>query len=67
MKRIRLLLAVFAAMVGLSVNAQLTNGTVYWLQDVSTGEFLSQGANWGTQATVQGVGGIGFEAVFVSE
>lgn len=67
MKKLRLCLAAFAAMVGLSASAQLTDGTVYWLQDAATGQFISQGANWGTQATVQDVGGVGFEAVYVSD
>lgn len=47
--------------------AQLEDGTVYWIQDVATGQFISQGANWGTQATVQEVGGLGLQAVYVSE
>ena len=67
MKKIKLFLAAVAAMVGLSVNAQLTDGTVYWLQDTNTKQFISQGANWGTQATVQEVGGLGLQAVYVSE
>lgn len=67
MKHLRLFFAALAAMVGLSAYAQLQNGTVYWIQDAATGQFLSQGANWGTQATVQDVGGVGFEAAYVSE
>lgn len=67
MKKLKLFLAAMAAMVGLSANAQLTNGTVYWIQDTGSGQFISQGGNWGTQATVQDVGGIGFEAVYVSD
>ena len=67
MKKLKLFLAAMAAMVGLSAQAQLTDGTVYWIQDAATGQFISQGANWGTQATVQDVGGIGFEAVKVSD
>lgn len=63
----KLLLAAFAAIVTLCAQAQLTNGTVYWIQDAATGQFISQGANWGTQATVQEVGGLGFEAVYVSD
>ena len=51
----------------LGLRAQLTNGTVYWIQDTSTGQFISQGGDWGTQATVQDVGGIGFEAAYVSD
>ena len=53
MKHLRLFFAAIAAMVGLNASAQLENGTVYWIQDTATGQFLSQGANWGTQATVQ--------------
>lgn len=67
MKLKKLLIAAFAAMISLSVNAQLTDGTVYWIQDVGTGQFISQGANWGTQATVQEVGGLGFQVVYVSD
>lgn len=67
MRKLKLLLAAFAAMVSLGASAQLENGTVYWIQDVATNQFLSQGANWGTQATVQDVGGVGFEAVYVSD
>ena len=67
MKKFKLFLAALAAMVGLSANAQLTDGTVYWIQDTGTGQFISQGGNWGTQATVQDVGGVGFEAVYVSD
>ncbi|MBR4242277.1 MAG: hypothetical protein IKR98_00030 [Bacteroidaceae bacterium] len=62
MKR-KLLLAAFAAMVTMGVNAQLTNGTVYWLQDTGTGQFLSQGDAWSTKAVMKDVGGLGFEAV----
>ena len=67
MKRIKLLFAALAAMVSLGVQAQLTDGTVYWIQDAGTGQFISQGANWGTQATVQEVGGLGWQAVYVSD
>nr|MCR4958668.1 hypothetical protein [Prevotella sp.] len=67
MKKLKLLLIAAAAMLGLNASAQLTNGTVYWIQDAATGEFISQGANWGTQATVQDVGGVGFEAVYAAE
>ena len=52
---------------GLGAKAQLTDGTVYWIQDASTGQFLSQGNDWGTQATVKDVGGLGFEVVYVSD
>lgn len=67
MKKLRLCLAAFAAMVGLSASAQLTNGTVYWIQDAATGQFISGGANWGTRAVVKDVGGLGFEATAISE
>ena len=67
MKKLKLLFAAFAAMVSMGTSAQLTDGTVYWLQDASTGQFLSQGGNWGTQATLQDVGGVGFEAKYVSD
>ncbi|MBR4388142.1 MAG: hypothetical protein IKT00_03060 [Prevotella sp.] len=67
MKKLRLCLAAFAAMVGLSASAQLTDGTVYWLQDAATGQFISGGANWGTRAVVKDVGGLGFEATAISE
>ena len=67
MRKLKLLLAACAAMFSLGAIAQLTDGTVYWIQDASTGEFISQGAGWGTRATVQDVGGLGFEAVYVSE
>jgi len=45
----------------------LVSGTVYWIQDVSTGQFISQGDNWSTRAVAQDVGGLGFEAVYVSD
>ena len=54
-------------MVGLGVHAQLTDGTVYWIQDTGTGQFISQGADWGTQATVKNVSGLGFEVAYVSD
>ena len=60
-------MAAFAVLFGLGVKAHLTDGTVYWLQDVSTGQFLSQGDNWSTRAVAQDVGGIGFEVTKVSE
>lgn len=49
------------------MNAQLTNGTVYWIQDISTGQFLSQGDNWSTRAVTKDVGGLGFEATYISD
>lgn len=65
--KLKTVLAAFAAMVTMSVNAQLTNGTVYWLQDTGTGQFLSQGDDWSTKAVTKDVGGLGFEAVYVSD
>lgn len=67
MKKIKLFLAAMTAMFTMGAQAQLTDGTVYWLQDTHTKQFISQGANWGTQATVQEVGGLGVQAVYVSE
>ena len=67
MKKIKLFLAAMAAMVTMSAQAQLTDGTVYWIQDVSSGQFISQGADWGTQGTVKTVGGVGLQAVYVSD
>ena len=67
MKKIKLLLAVVAAMVGLSAQAQLTNGTVYWIQDTGTGQFISQGDNWSTRSVTKDVGGLGWEAVYISD
>ena len=67
MKKIKLFLAAMAAMVTMGVNAQLTNGTVYWIQDTGTGQFISQGDNWSTRAVAQDVGGLGFEAAYVSD
>ena len=52
---------------GISASAQLTNGTVYWIQDVATGQFISQGDAWATRAVTQDVGGLGFEAVYISD
>lgn len=45
----------------------LVSGTVYWIQDVSTGQFISQGDNWSTRSVAQDVGGLGFEVVYVSD
>lgn len=66
MKKFKLFLAAMAAMVTMGAQAQLTDGAVYWIQDISTGQFLSQGADWGTQGTVKTVGGVGLQAVAVS-
>lgn len=65
MKRIRLLLAAFAAMVGLSANAQgwtaqePSDGDFY-LYNVGTGTFLSCGSEyWGSKACIDN-GGLNF-------
>ena len=57
MKR-KLILAAFAALVGLCVKAQQTpsNGGVYYLYNTETGKFLTRGRNWGTQAVTNEVG-----------
>ena len=67
MKHYRLFLTALAAVFSLGLSAQLQDGGVYWIQDAATGQFISQGSSWGTRATVKDVGGIGFEAVYVSE
>jgi hypothetical protein len=69
MRKLKLLLTITALLFlgGISVNAQLTNGTVYWIQDISTGQFLSQGDNWSTRAVMKDVGGLGWEAVYISD
>ena len=67
MKHYRLFLTALAAVFSLGLSAQLQDGEVYWIQDAATGQFISQGSSWGTRATVKDVGGIGFEAVKVSE
>ena len=67
MKRKLLFAALCAVLSVLNVHAQLTSGTVYWLQDTGTGQFLSQGDDWSTKAVMKDVGGLGFEAVYVSE
>lgn len=54
-------------MVSLGTKAQLTDGTVYWIQDVGSGQFISQGDDWSTKAVAQDVGGLGFQAVYVSD
>ena len=68
MKRIRLLLAVFAAMVGLSVNAQTWTGSdpaegKFFLYNVGTGKFINVGdksAGWGTNAYLTAEYGLDF-------
>ena len=69
MRKLKLLLTITALLFlgGISVNAQLTNGTVYWIQDTATGQFLSQGDNWSTRAVMKDVGGLGWEAVYISD
>lgn len=69
MRKLKLLITTAALLLlgGISVNAQLTNGTVYWIQDTATGQFLSQGDNWSTRAVTKDVGGLGWEAVYVSD
>ncbi len=67
MKKFKLFLAALAAMVGLSAQAQLTNGTVYWIQDAATGQFITRGGNWGTRAVAEDVGGIGFKAEYIND
>ena len=54
-------------MVSLGAKAQLTDGTVYWIQDVGSGQFISQGDDWSTKAVAQDVGGLGFQVEFVSD
>ncbi len=67
MKR-KLISAAFALLLGWSnASAQLENGTVYWIQDASSGQFMSQGDDWATKAVTQDVGGLGFEAIKMSE
>lgn len=58
MKKIKLFLAAFAAMVGLSANAQQTptDGGVYYLYNTVNGKFLTRGNNWGTQAVTNDFG-----------
>ncbi len=68
MKKLKLFFAACALLLGVSnVSAQLTDGTVYWIQDASTGQFISQGDNWSTKAVAQDVGGLGFEVVKISD
>ena len=63
----KLLFAMLCIVSALGMRAQLTDGTVYWIQDAVTGQFISQGADWGTQATVKNVSGLGFEVAYVSD
>ena len=68
MRKIKLLLSFLTLFMGGNyVSAQLTSGTVYWIQDTSTKQFISQGDNWCTKAVTQDVGGLGFEAIYVSD
>ena len=57
MKKIKLLLAAMAAMVGLSANAQTWTASevgegYYMLYNVGTSKFLTKGNGWGTQASI---------------
>lgn len=60
MKKIKLLLAAMAAMVGLGANAQtdwtgvseITSGKAYYIVNDATGLFIAPGNNWGTRATL---------------
>lgn len=58
MKKIKLLLAAFAAMVTMSIYAQQTpvDGGVYYLYNTANGKFLTRGNNWGTQAVTNDFG-----------
>jgi len=68
MKKIKLLLAAIAAMVGLGANAQASfnhtytvgvepaAGGDYFLYNIGTGQFLTNGLNYGTRATVDNSG-----------
>lgn len=64
MKRIRLLLAALAAMVGLSANAQgwtplgsdPVNGGSYYIYNVGVGQFLAAGNSWATQISLTNSG-----------
>jgi len=58
MKKIKFFLAACAAMVGLSVNAQVEpeNGGVYYLYNTETGKFLTRGNSYGTQAVTNDFG-----------
>ena len=67
MKLRTFLVAALTAMISLGAKAQLTDGTVYWIQDVGSGQFISQGDNWSTRAVAQDVGGIGFQVESVSD
>ncbi len=60
MKKLKLFLAAFAAMVGLSASAQtnwtgvseITSGQEYYIVNDATGFFVTPGNNWGTRATL---------------
>ena len=59
MKKIKLLLAAMAAMVGVQTSfaqQEPVNNTSYYLYNVETGKFLTRGNNWGTQAVTNDVG-----------
>ncbi|MCR5820215.1 MAG: hypothetical protein K6F94_04630 [Bacteroidaceae bacterium] len=62
MKKIKLFLAAFAAMISLGVNAQTWTGNdvaegSFYFYNIGTGKWLSTGNNWGTQASVLEAGG----------
>ncbi len=68
MKKIRLFLAAFAAMVSLGVNAQTWSGSdpaegIFFLYNVGTGKFINVGdktAGWGTNAYLTAEYGLDF-------
>ena len=67
MKLKTFLIAALSAMISLGAKAQLTDGSVYWIQDIGSGQFISQGDDWSTKAVAQDVGGLGFQAELVSD
>lgn len=61
MKKIKLLLAAMAAMVGMSANAQTWSGNEvaegsFYLYNVGTGQWLCAANDWGTHASIGSVG-----------
>ena len=62
MKKIKLLLAAIAAMVGLGAQAQTWTGNDvaagdFYLYNVGAGQWLTSGNSWGTQASLTSAGG----------
>ncbi|MCR5820214.1 MAG: hypothetical protein K6F94_04625, partial [Bacteroidaceae bacterium] len=62
MKKIKLFLAAFAALVSLGVNAQTWTGNdvaegSFYFYNIGTGKWLSTGNSWGTQASLVEAGG----------